>query len=561
MKNMTVQGGKVLTDNREGVINVIGHSNPDTDSVCSAIAYAYLKRKVTGKAYIPKRAGQINAETDFVLKYFGVPAPDYMGDVRTQVIDIDVERVTGVDQQISLKKAWTLMKNDTLQTLPVVDSSQHLLGLITIEDIAKSYMDVYDSRIIATAGTPFHNVVETLDGEMLHGEMEEKIVSGKCLIAAANPDLMESYIEKDDIVILGNRYESQLCAIEMGAKCIIVCDGSLVSYTISKLAESKGCYIIKTPYDTFTASRLINQSIPISFFMKSDHIVSFGLGDYLEDIRGTMAKKRYRDFPILDWNGKYYGMISRRSLMGARKKKLILVDHNERSQAVDGIEDAEILEIIDHHRIGNLETMSPVFFRNQPLGCTATIIYQMFLEAEVALPKDIAGLLCSAILSDTLIYRSPTCTDTDRATAEQLAIIAGISTEKYATEMFAAGSNLSAKSPEEIFYQDFKKFVVGDLVFGVGQITAMDHKELDAIKDKLLPYMEKALADHGVNMMFFMLTDILQGNTRLLYNGNGARELAIKAFHLPADTEAIMLQDVVSRKKQIIPAMIIAAQE
>lgn len=550
-----------MTDNREGVINVIGHSNPDTDSVCSAIAYAYLKRKVTGKAYIPKRAGQINAETDFVLKYFGVPAPDYMGDVRTQVIDIDVERVTGVDQQISLKKAWTLMKNDTLQTLPVVDSSQHLLGLITIEDIAKSYMDVYDSRIIATAGTPFHNVVETLDGEMLHGEMEEKIVSGKCLIAAANPDLMESYIEKDDIVILGNRYESQLCAIEMGAKCIIVCDGSLVSYTISKLAESKGCYIIKTPYDTFTASRLINQSIPISFFMKSDHIVSFGLGDYLEDIRGTMAKKRYRDFPILDWNGKYYGMISRRSLMGARKKKLILVDHNERSQAVDGIEDAEILEIIDHHRIGNLETMSPVFFRNQPLGCTATIIYQMFLEAEVALPKDIAGLLCSAILSDTLIYRSPTCTDTDRTTAEQLAIIAGISTEKYATEMFAAGSNLSAKSPEEIFYQDFKKFVVGDLVFGVGQITAMDHKELDAIKDKLLPYMEKALADHGVNMIFFMLTDILQGNTRLLYNGNGARELAIKAFHLPADTEAIMLQDVVSRKKQIIPAMIIAAQE
>ncbi len=550
-----------MTDNREGVINVIGHINPDTDSVCSAIAYAYLKRKVTGKAYIPKRAGQINAETDFVLKYFGVPAPDYMGDVRTQVIDIDVERVTGVDQEISLKKAWTLMKNDTLQTLPVVDSSQHLLGLITIEDIAKSYMDVYDSRIIATAGTPFHNVVETLDGEMLHGEMEEKIVSGKCLIAAANPDLMESYIEKDDIVILGNRYESQLCAIEMGAKCIIVCDGSLVSYTISKLAESKGCYIIKTPYDTFTASRLINQSIPISFFMKSDHIVSFGLGDYLEDIRGTMAKKRYRDFPILDWNGKYYGMISRRSLMGARKKKLILVDHNERSQAVDGIEDAEILEIIDHHRIGNLETMSPVFFRNQPLGCTATIIYQMFLEAEVALPKDIAGLLCSAILSDTLIYRSPTCTDTDRTTAEQLASIAGISTEKYATEMFAAGSNLSAKSPEEIFYQDFKKFVVGDLVFGVGQITAMDHKELDAIKDKLLPYMEKALADHGVNMIFFMLTDILQGNTRLLYNGNGARELAIKAFHLPADTEAIMLQDVVSRKKQIIPAMIIAAQE
>mgnify|MGYP000084377639 CR=1 FL=1 len=261
-----------------------------------------------------------------------------------------------------MNDAWELMKTDTLQTLPIVDASQKLLGLITIEDIAKSYMDVYDSRIISKAGTPFHNIVETLDGDMIHGDMDEEITSGKCLIAAANPDLMESYIEKDDIVILGNRYESQLCAIEMGAKCIIVCDGALVSYTISRLAESRGCYIIKTPYDTFTASRLINQSIPIRFFMKSENLITFGLGEYLDDIRDTMAKKRYRDFPILDWNENYFGMISRRSLLGARKKKLILVDHNELTQAVDGMEEAEIIEIIDHHRIGSIETMGPVFF-------------------------------------------------------------------------------------------------------------------------------------------------------------------------------------------------------
>ena len=533
----------------ESVVNVIGHINPDTDSVCSAIAYANLKSQSTGEKYIPKRAGQINAETQFVLKHFGVSAPDYMGDVRTQVIDIDVQRVTGVSQEISLKRAWELMKTDTLQTLPIVDASQKLLGLITIEDIAKSYMDVYDSRIISKAGTPFHNIVETLDGDMIHGDMDEEITSGKCLIAAANPDLMESYIEKDDIVILGNRYESQLCAIEMGAKCIIVCDGALVSYTISRLAESRGCYIIKTPYDTFTASRLINQSIPIRFFMKSENLITFGLGEYLDDIRDTMAKKRYRDFPILDWNENYFGMISRRSLLGARKKKLILVDHNELTQAVDGMEEAEIIEIIDHHRIGSIETMGPVFFRNQPLGCTATIT------------EKIAGLLCSAILSDTLIYRSPTCTDTDREAAEALAEIAGIDTEQYAAEMFAAGSKLSSKSPEEIFYQDFKKFVANDLVFGVGQITSMDRQELVAIKDKLLPYMEKALANHEVEMLFFMLTDILQGTTELLYHGNGARELAVKAFHLPEDTKQIILQDTVSRKKQIIPAMMIAAQE
>ncbi|MDE6568031.1 MAG: putative manganese-dependent inorganic diphosphatase [Lachnospiraceae bacterium] len=550
-----------MTQGKDTVINVIGHSNPDTDSVCSAIAYAHLKNEIAEEQYILKRAGQINSETQFVLRHFHTPTPDYMGDVRTQVMDIDVQRVQGVSAEISLKKAWEIMKTDSLQTLPIIENDGTLLGLITIEDIAKSYMDVYDSKVIATAHTPYHNIVETLDGEMLNGVMEEQIMSGKCLIAAANPDLMESYIEKDDIVILGNRYESQLCAIEMGAKCIIVCDGSKVSFTISKLAESKGCYIIKTPYDTFTASRLINQSIPIWFFMKSEGLITFGLGEYLDDIRDTMAKKRYRDFPILDWNGRYYGMISRRSLLGARRKKLILVDHNEMAQAVDGIEEAELLEIIDHHRIGSIETMGPVFFRNQPLGCTATIIYQMYREREVELPKDIAGLLCSAILSDTLIYRSPTCTETDRQAAEELAEIAGIDTHTYATEMFAAGSNLLSKSPEEIFYQDFKKFVVGEVVFGVGQITSMSQNELESIKDKLVPYMEKVMSDHDVSMMFFMLTDIMQAQTELLYHGNGALELAVKAFHLPSDTEQIMLQNTVSRKKQIIPAMMIALQE
>lgn len=551
----------MMTQGKDTVINVIGHSNPDTDSVCSAIAYAYLKNEIAEGQYIPKRAGQINSETQFVLRRFHTSSPDYMGDVRTQVMDIDVQRVQGVSAEISLKKAWEIMKTDSLQTLPIIEDDGTLLGLITIEDIAKSYMDVYDSKVIATAHTPYHNIVETLDGEMLNGVMEEQIMSGKCLIAAANPDLMESYIEKDDIVILGNRYESQLCAIEMGAKCIIVCDGSTVSFTISKLAESKGCYIIKTPYDTFTASRLINQSIPIWFFMKSEGLITFGLGEYLDDIRDTMAKKRYRDFPILDWNGRYYGMISRRNLLGARRKKLILVDHNEMAQAVDGIEEAELLEIIDHHRIGSIETMGPVFFRNQPLGCTATIIYQMYREREVELPKDIAGLLCSAILSDTLIYRSPTCTETDRQAAEELAEIAGIDTHTYAAEMFAAGSNLLSKSPEEIFYQDFKKFVVGEVVFGVGQITSMSQNELESIKDKLVPYMEKVMSDHDVSMMFFMLTDIMQAQTELLYHGNGALELAVKAFHLSSDTEQIMLQNTVSRKKQIIPAMMIALQE
>lgn len=550
-----------MRENVNTAINVIGHINPDTDSLCSAIAYAYLKREVTGDNYIAKRAGQINAESKFVLEYFKAEIPEYVGDVRTQVMDIDVNRVPGVQEDISLKNAWQIMQEGMLQTLPIVDDDGYLKGLITIEDIAKSYMDVYDSHVLAKSGTPFRNIIETLNGEMVHGNADERIQSGKCLIAAANPDLMESYIDKDDVVILGNRYESQLCAIEMGAKCIIVCDGALVSFTIGRLAENHGCYIIRTPYDTFTASRLINQSIPIGFFMKQDRIVTFGRGEFLDDIRETMTKKRYRDFPILDWNGKYFGMISRRSLLGARKKKVILVDHNEPTQAVDGIEEAQILEIIDHHRIGSIETMSPVFFRNQPLGCTATIIYQMFQEYNVEIPEKIAGLLCSAILSDTLIFRSPTCTQVDRDAAEKLAQIAGIVPEEYAAKMFQAGSNLSIKSPEEIFYQDFKKFELEGVTLGVGQINSMTDKELEGIKEKMIPYVQKALVEHEVDMIYFMLTDIMEESTELLCAGSGAKDLALKAFWLPPETEQIVLKNVVSRKKQVIPALYIALQE
>lgn len=542
-------------------IHVIGHINPDTDSVCSAIAYAAFKRQMTGKNYTAKRAGQINSETRFVLQKFGVPEPEYLSDVRTQVFDIDVVQVPGVGSDISLKRAWEIMKEGGLATLPVVCKNGQLEGLITIEDIAKSYMDVYDSCIIAKAETPFRNLIETLEGEMIVGDPDEIIQSGKCLIAAANPDLMENYIEKDDIVILGNRYESQLCAIEMGAKCIIVCDGSLVSFTIKKLAESKGCFIIKTPYDTYTATRLVNQSMPIRYFMKQKALITFQRNDYVDDIRETMAKKRYRDFPIMDLNGSYYGMISRRSLLGARKKRLVLVDHNEVTQAVDGLDEAEVLEVIDHHRIGSLETMNPVYFRNQPLGCTATIIYQMYREQELEISREIAGLLCSAILSDTLIFRSPTCTETDKKAAYALAQIAGIEPESYAAEMFAAGSNLSAKTPEEIFYQDFKKFVVNDVSFGVGQINSMTQKDLEDVRERMIPYMAKALTAHSIPMLFFMLTDILQGTTELLCAGNGAKEFALEAFHLKDDTDQIILENTVSRKKQLIPALMQAIQQ
>jgi len=429
-------------------------------------------------------------------------------------------------------------------------------------------MNLYDSSIISKACTKYANILDTLEGSMVVGDSEAYFDRGKVLIAAANPDLMENYIEKHDLVILGNRYESQLCAIEMEAGCIIVCEGAGVSLTIRKLAQERGCAVITTPYDTYTTARLINQSMPISYFMTKENIIEFSEEDYLDDIREIMASKRHRDFPILDSDGKYIGMISRRNLLGAKGKSIILVDHNEKSQAVEGMESADIREIIDHHRLGTVETMSPVFFRNQPLGCTATIIYQMYQENHIEIDKTTAGLLCSAIISDTLLFRSPTCTPIDKAAGLALAQIAGLDIEKYAIDMFSAGSNLKGKSDGDIFYQDFKRFTVGNSVFGIGQITSLNAVELKDLRTRMSAYTEKEREQHEIDMMFFMLTNILTESTDLICTGQGAEQLIANAFHVKDEdmenvsgqTGIVKLPGVVSRKKQLAPQIMMALQ-
>ena len=548
---------------------VLGHRNPDTDSICSAICYANLKHQLTGGNYEPRRAGNVNSETQFVLDYFQVDAPRLIENVRTQVKDIEIRKTEGVDRSISLKNAWNLMRKDKIVTLPCISKDGTLEGLISIGDITKSYMNLYDSSIISKANTKYANILDTLEGSILVGDPEKYFNEGKVLIAAANPDLMESYIEKNDLVILGNRYESQLCAIEMEAGCIIVCEGAAVSRTIQKLAQEHGCTVITTPHDTYTTARLINQSMPISYFMSQNNLITFSDEDYLDDIRDTMASLRYRDFPILNADGKYVGMISRRNLLGAKGKQIILVDHNEKSQAVKGMETADILEIIDHHRLGTVETMSPVFFRNQPLGCTATIIYQMYQENDVVIDRTTAGLLCSAIISDTLLFRSPTCTPVDKAAAEELAELAGIDLEEYAKKMFSAASDLRGKSDEDIFYQDFKRFSVGKSVFGIGQITSMDSDELEELKERMKVYAEKARKQLKIDMMYFMLTNILTETTDLICMGPGADQLIYNAFHMEDEDiqqykeiqHIIHLPGVVSRKKQLAPQIMMALQQ
>lgn len=534
---------------------VVGHKNPDTDSICSAIAYANLKRQITGEEYVAKRAGELNGETEYVLERFGVESPGYLNDVHLQVKDMDIRQMEGIMGHVSIKEAWAIMKEMNIKTMPIT-RNERLEGLITIGDIATSYMEVYDSRILATARTQYRNIVNTLDGSIISGNEHGYFLNGKVVIAASSPELMENFIEKDDLVILGNRYESQLCAIEMDASCLVICQGYEVSRTIKKLAAERDIVVISTPHDTFTAARLINQSIPVKYFMSKDSLETFRLNDYVEDVKEVMSKKKFRDFPVIDKKGRFYGFISRRRLMSSRKKQVILVDHNEKSQAVDGIEEADILEIIDHHRLGSMETIGPVFFRNQPVGCTATIIYQMYQENGIQVDKITAALLCSAIISDTLLFRSPTCTMVDQAAAEALAQIAGIDMEKHAGEMFNAGSNLGGKSVEEICFQDFKVFNANGVAFGVGQITSMNQGELDEVRERMEPYLKEARNTQRLDMVFFMLTNILDESTELMCCGDGAKDRIMEAYELPEGTEHIMLKGVVSRKKQLIPTLV-----
>ena len=543
-------------------IFVIGHKNPDTDSICSAIAYADIKNRTTqDKKYIPKRAGQINEETEYVLNRFGVQPPGYLSNIGTQVKDMDIRISPDADKSISLKNAWDLMQENSIVTLPIRDKNGSLEGIITIGDIAQTYMDTTDSYLLSRARTQYKRIAETIGGTVAEGNEHGYFIKGKVLVGTANPDMMKDYIEENDMIIMGDREEDHLQAIKQNASCIIVGMGIQVSEKVLKLAHEKDIVIITSPYDTFTIARLINQSIPVKYIMQTDNLITFSTEDYTDDIQDVMIKHRHRAFPVINKRGKCVGTISRRNFLDMKKKKVVLVDHNEQGQAVDNIEKAEILEIIDHHKLGSLETMQPISFRNQPVGCTGTIMYQMYGEQRLDIPPKIAGLLCAAIISDTLMFRSPTCTLQDKMAAGALALIADIDIEKFAKEMFKAGSSLEDKAPEETFYQDYKKFIAeDDISFGVGQISSMDEEELKRIKEKLVPFMVSECGRHGISRVYFMLTNIMGRSTELLYYGEGSEEMARLAFQMEPEDGVFHLEGIVSRKKQLIPALMEAAQ-
>ena len=544
----------------ENKIYVVGHKNPDTDSICSAIAYAALKKELTGKDYVARRAGRLNEETQYVLEYFGVEGPKLLSDLRVQVRDVDLRRAENLNGSVSIKTAWAQMKELNIKTLPIGRNNK-LEGLITVGDIARSYMDVYDSTILARSKTQYRNITSTIDGKIISGNEHSYVSKGKVAIAASSRQLMSDFVDEDDLVILGDRIEAQQLAIDINVSCMVVCGDARIPNEILKQAEEKEIVVIASPHDTFTVARLINQSIPVRHFMTKDELITFYPKDYVDDVKEVMARKKYRDFPVVDINGDFQGFISRRRLLNCRKKQVILVDHNEESQAVDGIEQADVLEIIDHHRLNSIQTIGPVVFRNQPVGCTATIIYQMYQEYNKPVNPVIAGLLCSAIISDTLLFRSPTCTLLDEHAAKELAEIAGINMEELAQAMFKAGSNLQGKSAEEICFLDFKQFTVNDTVFGVGQVNSMSAEELTEIKAQIESELDKIRQNHRLDMIFFMLTNIMTESSELLCVGPEAREKAISAFDLNGKSDTLYLKGVVSRKKQLVPAIVEALQQ
>ncbi len=535
------------------IIYIFGHRHPDTDSICSSIAYADLKCKM-GLNAEARRLGEINKETAFILDYFNLPVPPLLESIKTQVSDLQIDCLEKLSPNTTIKRAWSLMENSNISsTLPVVDDNEKLIGLVSLSDITKKYMDVFNYNAITSCGTSLENICETINADVLCGEENWFNSTGKVTVATGTAKNLSEYIEPGDIVVVGDREDSQRASIELGAKCIIVTCGHKPDDDVIELAKGSNTIVLTTPLDTYTAVRLINQSIPVGSIMcKSDKIVCFHVNDFVENIKDSMIKHRYRSYPVLDNDDKICGFISRFHLISQRKKRVILVDHNEKSQTCPGIEEAEVMEIIDHHKVGDMTTTSPILFKNEPVGSTATIIANMFIEQGRRPSTQIAGILCAAIISDTLKFQSPTCTDFDRKTADKLAAIANIQIDEFAEKMFTAGSELKGKTPREMYAQDFKRVSFNDYHCGVSQVTILNMDYIAEEKPQIIEYMNKACVDDKFDLLALMITELSTRKTEIWVTGALAPHV-MKEMNAEESGNRAVFNRLMSRKKDVIP--------
>lgn len=532
-------------------IYITGHRNPDSDSICAAIAYAKYKQSL-GLDAVPIRLGEINQETRFILDYFDVEEPMYVETVRQSVEDIDFDKVNAISSDNSIRMALNIMRDNNINSLPVIDGEEKLIGVITLSDLFSNYLEVWDNRVLGKAQTTVDNILDTLKGKSIAIPENAKSIDGKISILAMEPDSIKKYLEGNDIVICGNIAEIHEFAVGNDISMMIVTGDGEPSQKIIEQAKEKGITIISTPYDTFTTSRLIMQSIPVRYSMTSDNLVLFTPEDLVDDVKEHMSKTRFRNYPVVDHDKRVIGLISRYHLISSAKKKMILVDHNERSQSADGLEDAEILEIIDHHRVADVFTGQPIYFRNEPVGSTSTIIASIYFENGRRPTKKIAGILSAAIISDTLLMKSPTATPRDKRMLERLADIAGIEIESFAMDMFKAGTTLTGRTPQELLNQDFKSFAIKDSIVGISQVYTMDPDSLSGMKEDILLMMEQLSKENGYSDYVFVLTDIFKEASEMMVAGPN-KELIAKAFGAEIIDNTFYAPGVLSRKKQIVP--------
>ena len=537
------------------LVYVSGHRNPDTDSICSAIAYSYLLNATNKYNAVPVRLGEINRETEYVLKRFGVEHHVLLKTVKQKVEDLNYDKVTVFSKDLTLKTAWFLLKQQNLKSAPILDEHGQLLGLLSTSNIIEGYMDQWDSEVLKKAKTPVENVIDTLEANVIYLNESLKVVEGDIHIAAMSGSEAKKRIHENDVVIVGGDRSDDLEELISVKPSLIVLTGSLTAdENVVKKCEEQGISIISTPFNTYQTSQQIVQAIPVEYVMIKGDIKTFSTDDTLDYMKEVMSETRYRGYPVIDLNNRCVGSISRFALLKGLRKKVILVDHNERGQSIPGIEEADILEIVDHHRVADIQTVGPLLFRGEPLGSTATIVTKIFDELDVEMPSHIAGLLLGAVVSDTLLFKSPTCTPVDTKIAKKLAEIAGVDIQEFAMEMFKAGTSLVGKTVDEIFNQDFKKFSFDNLQVGVAQVNSMDIEGFLPYKKDMLDYMNKFAEDNNLEFTLLLLTDIINANSEI-FVGGPRPELVEKAFNVQLTECQGTLAGVISRKKQVVPAI------
>ncbi len=540
-------------------IYVIGHRNPDTDSICSAIAYAHLKNQV-GEHAKAARAGGLNAETRYILKYFNEPWPELVDDFYPRARDVMILPPETVRPEDTLWKLGQIISGANIKSIPVLAPDGSFAGIVSVGDLAKRFFAEMASLDFSQTGATFRSVLEVVNGKVLAGEQNlGSTLEGRLKIAGSSLEVIEKSFSPGDIVLVGDRYDVHELCIRIKVSAIILTgSGGNISQDSLAAAAAAGIVVIRCPYDTYTSARLLTQSIPVKAVMQKD-VVAFSPNDLLQDVKERILDTHFRNYPVLEKN-RLAGMINRNSLIMSEQQKVILVDHNERSQAVEGIEYAKITEIIDHHRLGGLSTNEPIFIQQEPVGCTATIIAGMYWNKNIYIPPKIAGLLLSAILSDTVLFKSPTTTSKDKSTAQKLATIAKLDIKEHGMQLLKEGADLSKQPPHEIIRQDMKEFQLGRYRISASQVYVMDNTQLPPLRADLEKVLGDLLRQENYNLSLLMVTNIMSGDTDLLAVGP-AQRIIQHAFDLEPENNVYHLRGMLSRKKQLIPPLALAVQE